>query len=152
MAYDVQVKELPAQLALTFHTRSSMATIGEALGEAFTAIMACAEATGAQYAGPPFALYPSEVTAEFDVVVCVPVAAAATDTPGVALEEVPSVTVVSTVHKGSYARLGDAYGALQAWMVVNGKKPGGPCREVYLNDVGTVPEDELLTEIDWPFA
>jgi effector-binding domain-containing protein len=152
VAYDVQVKELPAQLALTFHTRSSMATIGEALGEAFSAIMASAEATRAQFAGPPFALYPAEVTAEFDVVVCMPVAPGASATADVGLEDVPGGTCVSTLHRGSYERLGDAYGALQAWIVANGKKPSGPCREVYLNEVGLVPEGDLLTEIDWPFV
>lgn len=152
MAYDVQVKELPAQLAVTFHTRSSMATISEVLGEAFAAIMASVKETGAQVAGPPFALYPSEVTAEFDVVVCVPVAPRATTTGAVRLEEIPGGTVVSTLHRGPYARLGDAYGALQAWMVVNGKKPSGPCREVYLTEAGAVPEDDLLTQIDWPFV
>jgi effector-binding domain-containing protein len=152
VAYDVKIKELPAQLALTFHTRSSMAAIGETLGEAFTAIMASAEATGAQYAGPPFALYPSEVTAEFDVVVCMPVAPGASATADVRLEEVAGGTLAGTLHEGSYERLGDAYGALQAWMVANGKKPSGPCREVYLNEVGLVPDDDLLTEIDWPFV
>lgn len=152
MTYDVQVRELPSQLALTVRKRASMATIAEALDEAFTAIMTSAEASGAQCVGPPFALYPATVTVEFDMVVCVPVAPEATSTASVALEEIAGGTVASTVHKGPYSGLGAVYGALQAWMVANGKKPGGPCREVYLNDPGQVRDDELLTEIDWPFT
>ncbi len=151
MAYDIQIKELPEQLALTFRTRSSMAGISDTMSEAFAAIMATAAETQAQFAGPPFALYPSEVSAEFDVAVCMPVAPGATATPPVAVEEIPGGVVVSTVHRGPYSRLGDAYGALQGWMVANGKKPGGPCREVYLADPENLPPDELLTEIDWPF-
>lgn len=152
MAYEIQIKELPPQFALTFHTRSSMGTISEKLGEAFTAIMTAAEQTGARFAGPPFALYPSEVTAEFEVVVCLPVMTGVTGLGHVTAEEVPGGIVVSTVHRGPYSRLGDAYGALQSWMVANGKKPATPCREVYLNEPGHVPDDELLTEIDWPFV
>lgn len=151
MAPEVHVKEIPVQLALTVHDRTSLADVSEVIGRAFTAIMACAQA-GAQFAGPPFALYPAEVTAEFDVVVCMPVAPAAPTVPGVSLEEIPGGTFASTVHKGPYSKLGAAYGAVQAWMVANGKKPLGPCREVYLTDPDSVPEDEVLTEIDWPFA
>ena len=55
-----------------------MATIAQAMGEAFGAIMAHVEAGGAQYAGPPFALYPDEMADEFDAVICMPVAPGAT--------------------------------------------------------------------------
>ena len=150
MEYEVTSKELPAQLALTVRKRVSMATIGQAMREAFGAIMAHVEAGGAQYAGPPFCLYPGEIGDEFDAVVCMPVAPGATAGPGVDLEEVPGGTVASTMHKGPYSTVGEAYGALQAWMAANGKQPGAPAREVYLNEPGAVPESELLTEIDWP--
>jgi len=140
MDYEVTAKELPAQLALTVRKRVTMATIAQAVGEAFGAIMAHVEAGGAQYAGPPFALYPGEMAAEFDVVVCMPVAPGATAGPGVDLEEVPGGTVASTMHKGPYSAVGEAYGALQAWMAANGKQPGAPTREVY------------LTEADWTIA
>lgn len=152
MVYDVQVKEVPPHLALTVRKRVSMATISEGLGEAFGAIMASAKTSGARFVGPPFALYPAEVTAEFEAVICMPIAPGATATEGVAVEEIAGGPVATTLHKGAYSGLGAAYGAVQAWIVANGKKPVGPCREVYLNEPGHVPDDELLTEIDWPFV
>jgi len=152
MDYEVKQKELPAQLALTVRKRVTMATIAQAMGEAFGAIMAHVEAGGAQYAGPPFSLYPGEMAEEYDVVVCMPVAPGATAGPGVGLEEVPGGAVACTMHKGPYAAVGEAYGALQAWMTANGKQPGAPAREVYLNEPGAVPDAELLTEVDWPIA
>ena len=152
MDYEVKQKELPAQLALTVHKRVTMATIAQAMGEAFDAIMAHVGAGGAQYAGPPFALYPGEMADEYDVVICMPVAPGATAGPGVDLEEVPGGAVACTMHKGPYAAVGEAYGALQAWMTANGKQPGAPAREVYLNEPGAVPDAELLTEVDWPIA
>ena len=152
MSYDIEIKDLPAQLALAVHTRTSLEAIGQHLGDAFGAIMAAAAQTGAEFAGPPFCLYPAEVTAEFEVTVCMPVLPGATGTGDVPVEDVPGGTVASTLHKGSYSRLGDAYGALQAWMVANGKKPAAPCREVYVTEPDSVAEDEMLTEIDWPFV
>jgi AraC family transcriptional regulator len=152
MDYEVTVKELPAQLALTVHRRVTMATIGQAMGEAFGAIMAHVAAGGAQYAGPPFAFYPGEMADEYEVVICAPVAPGATAGPGVALEEVPGGPAATTMHEGPYDGVGGAYGALQTWMTENGRLPGGPPRETYLNEPGTVPDAELLTEIAWPIA
>jgi effector-binding domain-containing protein len=152
MAYEIELKDIPAQLALTVRKRVTLATIAQAMGEAFGAIMAHVEAGGAQYAGPPFALYPGEMADEFDVVICMPVAPGATAGPSLDLEEVPGGTVACTMHKGPYSAIGEAYGALQAWMAANGKQPGAPAREVYLNEPGAVPEGELLTEVDWPVA
>jgi len=114
--------------------------------------MASAAASGARFVGPPFVLYPAEVTAEFEAAICMPVAAGATAMEGVALEEIAGGTVATTLRMGAYSGPGAAYGAVQAWIIANGKKPVGPCREVYLNKPGRVPDGELLTEIDWPFV
>jgi effector-binding domain-containing protein len=150
MKYEVSEKELAPQLALMVRKRVSMATIGQAMGEAFGAIMAHVEAGGAQFAGPPFALYPGEMAEEFDAIVCMPVAPGATAGPGVDLEEVPGGRVATTMHVGPYPEVGKAYTALQEWMTDNGRRPAGPPREIYLNEPGTVPDAELLTEVDWP--
>lgn len=152
MSGDIQMKEIPGQLALTVHRRASMASVGQVMGEAFGAVMAQAEAGGAHFAGPPFCLYPGEMGEEFDLVLCMPVMPGATAGPGVDLEEVPGGTVASLMHVGPYSGVGAAYGRLQEWMAANGKHPVGPPREVYLNDPSQVPESDLLTEIDWPVA
>jgi effector-binding domain-containing protein len=152
MAYEVVIKDVPVQLALTVHKRVSMATIAQAMGEAFGAISAHVEAGGAQYAGPPFAIYPDEMADEFDAVICMPVAPGATGGAGVALEEIPGGRAATTVHAGPYPEVCKAYDALQKWMTDNGCHPGGPPREIYLNEPGTVPDAELLTEVDWPIT
>lgn len=149
---EVVVKDVPDQLALTVKKRVSLATVGEGMQEAFGAIMAQAGASGAQFTGPPFCLYPGEMADEFDVVVCLPVAPGAAAGGGVDLETVPGGRAASTVHHGPYTALGETYGALQAWMAANGHTPCGAPREVYLNDPQTVPPGELLTEIDWPVS
>ena len=152
MAQDFVIKEIPDQLALTVRKRVSMATIGSAIGEAFGTMMAQAEASGAQYAGPPFCLYPGEMGEEIDVAVCMPVAPGAVGGAGVAVETIPGGTAATTMHHGPYSSVGETYAALQAWMQANGRPPAGPPREVYLNDPASVPASELLTEIIWPVA
>lgn len=149
---EVVVKDVPDQLALTVKKRVSMATVGDGIGAGFAAIMAQAGASGAQFAGPPFCMYPGEMADEFDVVVCLPVAPGATAGEGVALETVPGGTSASLLHRGPYSAIGESYGVLQAWMAANGHTPGGAPREIYLNDPQTVPAAELLTEIDWPVS
>ncbi|HZL64539.1 MAG TPA: GyrI-like domain-containing protein [Thermoleophilia bacterium] len=154
MAYDVKFKDTPEQLVLAVHDRVTMSTIAERLGAAFGEIMACGQAAGVTYAGPPFVQYPERFDegTEGEIVVCMPVAPGATGAERVALEEIPATRVASTMHVGPYHDISPAYEALMAAMTAEGLGPGGPPREIYLNDPGTVPEHALLTEIDWPVA
>ena len=152
MSYDVQTKELPDVLALNVSRTVSMATIGQAVGEAFMAIAAHAQASGARLNGPPFCVYPDLPEDEFEVRVCMPVASGAEASADVSLDVVPGGVAASTLHRGPYSAIGESYEALGAWIALNGFAPTGPPREVYLNDPGSVPESELLTEVLWPYA
>jgi effector-binding domain-containing protein len=152
VSYDIATKELPDQLSLTVRTTVSQETMAQGMTDAFQAIMAHADGGGGSYAGPPFCLYPEMPEGEFEIVVAMPVNPGATPTEGVALEEVPGGSVVTTMHRGSYSAIGEAYEALGAWMAMNGKGPAGPPREVYLNDPSSVAESELLTEVDGPIS
>jgi effector-binding domain-containing protein len=81
-----------------------------------------------------------------------PVAPGAEGAGRVALEAIPATRIASTMHVGPYREISPAYEALMEAMAAEGLHPGGPPREVYLNDPNTVPEHALLTEIDWPVA
>jgi effector-binding domain-containing protein len=152
MGYEVTEKELAPQLALTHRVRVTMPTIADGVGAGFGVLMKHAGKTGAQWAGPPFILYPEDCSDEFEVVVCMPVSPGATGGGDIELEEIPGGHVATTTHVGPYREIGGAYTALQKWMTDNGLRPVGMMREVYLNDPGEVPESELLTEVDWPVA
>lgn len=155
MEYDVQIKELPAQLTLQVRKTVTMETIPTGVGEAFEAVMAQAEAGGHSYAGPPFITYPEECVDAFPLVLSMPVVpggAAPDPASGVALQEVPGCTAACVMHVGPYDGVGGAYGALQGWMAANSKTPAGAPREIYLNDPDSVAPEELLTEVAWPIA
>jgi AraC family transcriptional regulator len=57
-------------------------------------------------------------------------------------------------HKGPYDKLGDSYRWLYAvWLPNSGREPAdAPPYEVYLNDAGQTPPEELLTEICIPLV
>jgi len=54
------------------------------------------------------------------------------------------------LHTGPYSGVGKAYERLFAYMNEHCLVPAGPSRELYLNDPAEVPEEELLTEVQFP--
>lgn len=58
--------------------------------------------------------------------------------------------VAYAVHKGSYHEVGNTIQKLVAWIMSNGYTPVGFPSSTYYNDPNTTPEEELLTEIQFP--
>lgn len=152
MTYEIVEKDLGPQLALTHRETVTMATIGQGMGAGFNAVRDHAAATGAQLTGPPFVSSPDFGKDQFDLIICMPVAAGAVAGEGVDVEEIPGSHVASVTHKGPYPDVPKAYEALFKWVEENARKPAGPARETYLNDPKDTPESELLVEIALPLT
>lgn len=152
MADDIVVKQVPAQLALTVRTRVKMGEVAQGMGEAFGTLMRHAGASGAQFAGPPFSLYPEMPAEEFTFLVCMPVAPGAVAGAGVELEELPAVEAATSLYRGPYDGMEPAWRRLMEWVGASGRHPGGPLREIYLNDPDRVAPQDLLTELVVPLA
>ena len=150
MGDDVQIKQLPAQLALVVTKRVKMGEVAQGMGEAFGTLMRHAGATGAQFAGPPFCLYPEMPADEFTFLVCMPVAPGAVAGDEVALEELPAAEAATLLYKGPYDGMEPSWQSLMAWVGRSGRRPGGPMREVYLNDPDSCAPEDLLTELVVP--
>ena len=58
--------------------------------------------------------------------------------------------VASTVHKGSYQKLGEVFGKLVQWIEENGYAIVGPSVTVCHNDSHTALEEELVSECLFP--
>lgn len=68
---------------------------------------------------------------------------------GVEVHVLPPATMATTVHKGAFNNLGQAYDALMKWIDANGYRIAGSCREVYVK----YNRDDLagnVTEIQFP--
>lgn len=152
MADDIQIRQLPAQLTLVVSKRVKMAEIAAGMGEAFDLLMRHAAATGAQFVGPPFSLYPEMPAEEFTFLVCMPVAPGAVAGEGVELQELPATEAATLLFKGPYDAMEPSWGRLWEWVGRSGRQPAGPMREVYLNEPGTVAPADYLTELVVPLA
>jgi effector-binding domain-containing protein len=151
MEYKISEKDVVPQLALTRRETVTMKTIGNGLDAGFARLKEHVAATGAHTVGSPFVFSPDFGKDEFDLIICMPVAAGEAG-EGVAVEEIAGGHVVFTTHKGSYTAVPDAYSALFKWVEENGRKPAGAARETYLNDPKDVPESEQLVEIAIPLT
>ena len=118
-----------------------MPTIAENVGAGFGVLMEHAGKTGAQWAGPPFILYPGGLQRRVRDRHLHAGGLRRTGGEGVDVEEIPGGLVATTTHVGPYREVGKAYTALQKWMTDNGRRPAGMAREIYLNDPGEVPAE-----------
>jgi effector-binding domain-containing protein len=73
------------------------------------------------------------------------------DTERIKYREIEGATMASTIHKGSYETLSQAYNAALMWIEENGYTPCGPNREIYLEGEWSVKSpDDYITEIQIP--
>ena len=152
--YDVTTRRLEAQQVAAVRRHTSMATIGEDVARGFAQIVAAIESVSARSAGPPFMVFHGRIDDELggEIELCHPVAEAFPPIDDVYGTKIPGGHVASTIHQGSYDDVGPAYAAILNWMDENGREPGGPPREYYLNDPGDTKPEDLLTEITFPIA
>ena len=154
MTYDVQVTEATPQLVAAIKLHTNLKQVGEDIAAGFGAVVHAMGSAGKSPAGAPFIIFPDVIDEQTDgdIEICVPVADAMADDGDVYGREVAGATVATTMHKGPYQQVAAAYHTLTAWISEHGHDMAGPPREIYLNDPQTVPEDELLTRVEWPIV
>lgn len=151
MPYDVTLKETTPQTVAALRTPSSLRTIADDLANGFAALVARIGASGGEITGPPFVTYHQMIDEETDgdIEICIPVTDVEADGQVQRVDRAAEL-VARTVHRGPYDELGPAYHTVAGWIQEHGHQMAGAPRELYLNDPGQVPADELLTEVQWP--
>lgn len=151
MPYDVTTTQIAAQRVIGHRVHTSLEDVGAAVASAFGAAAQAAAAAQAPIVGPPFIVYHDVIDQQTagEIEGCVPVPPG---TDGEGAYDIPAATVASTVHRGPYMEIGPAYEAMAGWLAQHGHEPAGPPREVYLNDPQETPEEELLTQVQFPIA
>ena len=90
-----------------------------------------------------------------DIEIVVPVSGAVTvENPSFEIKTLPRCRVLSFIHRGAYNSYYDiayVYAQIYKYAEENNLELIPPDREVYLNNREEVPEDDLLTEIQFPF-
>lgn len=146
MNYEMQIKNLEPLLAATMRYRGDYGSCGKYYGQ-------IAKAAKSKIAGTPFNMYYDEdYSPEAEIEVCYPVSSEVSGT-GIVTKRLPGVKVLTTVHHGSYSKIGQAYKALLDYAAEHGYKCLIPSREYYIKGPGMVfrgNEDKYVTEIAVP--
>jgi effector-binding domain-containing protein len=149
VTYEIEIREVPARRVATIRERVPMTVIGKEMGEGFGEVARGVEAAGSSIDGMPFAIFHEMDPDEVDLELGFPVSGEVESGRVHGSIEDPS-RMVCTMHVGPYEEVAPAYEALTAWIESHGERPGGPPREVYLNEPseGVVP----ITEVQMPLA
>jgi effector-binding domain-containing protein/uncharacterized protein YndB with AHSA1/START domain len=149
----VEVKPATAAYLPSQSSRET-AAMGEALGAAFTKIVAFMKAEGLGQAGPPTAINTRWDDAGYGFDAAIPV-----DKPP--SRELPPEAAVKVrrsyggkalriVSKGPYGGMPPDYDKLLAFMAARGYESAGPSWDEYISDPGKTPELELITNFYQP--
>ncbi|MDL4818252.1 MerR family transcriptional regulator [Actinomadura opuntiae] len=130
----VSVVEEPARRVRTVSEPSTPTTIAAATG-------ACVARLLATFEGEPklTGLFPLDMPDEFEVRVAIETASG----PDV----LPGGPFAQALHVGPYEEIPLTVHGVLAWFGDHGHAPGGPVREVYLNDPGGTPPEHLETRV-----
>ena len=130
------------------------------IGTAFDTLGDWAQQNSGVITGPPMALYPddSQTTPpdELRSYAALPIDPQARIDPAGTVERISVAggRYAVAAHHGSYAGLADAWQEFMAAVAADGLHPdwSRSCFEVYANEPGAVPDDELVTEMYQPIA
>ncbi len=142
MTYDVTIEVRDEQPAAVVRGQESLEDLATFLRDAFEDV---GKALADQHlfpAGPPFGQY-RVVGSGFDVAAGFPCSAPVVAVGAVEPLLLPGGMVATTVHVGSYDRVGAAYEAVAEWLASTGRVPNGEPWECYLDDP-TVAEPRTL--------
>ena len=134
MKYEVQVQQVPAQLALVVKGKVAVEKAGDAIGGSIGAVSAFLTAAHVSPTGAPFTRTYSFENGVLEFESGFPIAAPTKGNGKVIATELPKTQVATTLHVGTQATSEDAYKAIHTWMAANSKQPAGAPWEVYIND------------------
>ncbi len=150
MQYQCEVKNQPAQPALSIRTRSSVQELPQAFGKAYGAIAQYLGELSEAPAGPAFAAYYNMDMQDLDVEIGFPVSKKLPSKGEIQASQIPGGKLASCLHVGPYQDVGPAYEALTKWVNDKGYQATGVSYEMYLNDPAQTPPNELKTLIIFP--
>ncbi len=148
--YDVILKQVePVLVASVRELLPAHNQITPLYGEVYEAL-----GTGASECGPTMAIWYDDEFREHDVdgAAAFTLRSRVREQGRVQVHELSAATMAATVHQGSYNTLIDAHEAILQWIEVNGYRPAGPSREIYLYNTKPIDHDDpsYITEIQFP--
>ena len=128
--------------------------IAEAMGSAFAEVFGFLGANSITPLSMPMSVYPGmdPEKLRFRGGVIVSAEDAAKASGNIMADTLPSGDVMTTTHVGSYNNMNLTHGAMWKYMEENNIPGDMPVWEIYVDDPGQVPEEEVRTDIYRPIA
>jgi effector-binding domain-containing protein len=144
MAYEVQLVQVAPQLTAVVRTQAKAADLPTVVPQLCGEVWAFAKAQALPRPGRHLAVY---LDCVMNVEVGVEVSQPFTGNGRVACSALPTGMAATTVHWGSYAKLGDAHDAVHDWAAKNGRALAGVSWELY----GHWSDDpaQVRTDVFW---
>jgi len=151
VGYEIEIKDLPDRYVATIRISTTREGIGPAFDELLPEIDAEIVSAGARPAGPPFAIFHSYGDEDVDMEVGFPLDGPIPTSGRVIGRELAATLAAVTWHHGHYDSLGEAHGAIDAWLKQEGRTATGPAWEVYWTDPQEDPDSaNWRTEVGYP--
>lgn len=153
--YEVVVKKLePMRAAVLHDTIPNMDEVTPTFNRLFDEVGQFVSANGGVITGEPFDVWyddPEERPTDMRVDVVYPTSSELPPHPRIKVEDYPGVgQAACVIHRGPFATLSQAYGALLGWIGSNGYRVAGPNREIYLQYERDGDQSQYVTEIQFP--
>ncbi len=151
-AYEVTLKTVaPVRVAKAGGVAPNMESLGPTLDHLFDSVLEYIGQHGGTPVGPAITLYLSMGEQDIHVEACMPFNGMLNDGEQVKVVELPAVeTMASTIHRGSFSTLNEAYNAVTHWVETNGYRISGPNRELNLVYERGGDQSRFVTEIQFP--
>jgi effector-binding domain-containing protein len=128
MEYNIQVKQVPAQLAAVIRLRAQLSELSTVVPQACGEVWTFLRSSNFPRPGRNLSVYlDDEINLEVGVEVFKPFAG----NDRVVCSSTPAGMAATAVHMGPYDRLGDEYTAIHQWAGAHGQSLARPCWEVY---------------------
>ena len=150
-AYDVVLKKVaPVRVAQVRGIAPNIEQIGPTLDALFDQAITYISQSGASFAGPATTVYYG-MEEQVSVGACMPFQGSLNGNEQVEIVTLPAVEIMaSTIHRGSFSTLNQAYNDILRWVEANGYRISGPNRELNLEYERGGDQSKYVTEIQFP--
>lgn len=149
MSYLFQVVETKPQPAVTIRRLTSANNLPTIVEEVFNTIVDYISKKEGLALGPAFIAYYSMDENNLDVEIGFPINEEIEEHGDIKCSEIPGGQRVVGYYKGAYGYMTYVYDEMLKWILLNGLEPSSLVYEYYFNSPQNVPENELLTKIEF---
>ena len=151
MGYEIEVKDLPSRQVAMIRVTTTPDKMGQTFGEVIPEVYAYLQKEGVEPSGPSFGIFHTYTDEEVGMEAGFPVDRPVAGEGRVMGGRLDASTCAVTWHQGSYASIGEAHRAVEAWIGANGREQAGPPWEVYWEGPGQAKDpSEYRTEVGYP--